>query len=173
MRLRKLEFKDIPGMLEWMHDPQIFRFFRFQCENYTEEDATRFIEKATQDFKNNIHRHYAIVDEHDEYMGTISLKDIDMVSLNAEYAISLRRSAQGKGIATKATRILLDVAFNEIGLEKVYLNVLSDNVVAIHLYEKCGFVYEGEFRNHINIRGDIHSLKWYSILKTEYLERKK
>lgn len=171
MMLRKLEKKDVLGMLEWMHDPEIYRFFRFACENNNEEDASRFILQAQNDFEVNKHRHYAIVDEHDEYLGTISLKDIDMNSLNAEYAISLRKGAQGKGIATIATKEILRIAFEDIGLNRVYLNVLSENAAAIRLYEKCGFVYEGEFREHISIRGNMHSLKWYGILRDEYIEK--
>lgn len=171
MKLRKLKEKDITGMLEWMHDPEVFQFFRFSCENNTEEDAACFILQAQKDFDNDTHRHYAIVDDNDEYLGTISLKNVDMNSLNAEYAISLRRSIHGKGVATWATREILKVAFSELGLMRVYLNVLSNNASAIHLYEKCGFVYEGEFRQHIKIRGQICSLKWYSILRQEYLQK--
>ena len=91
-----------------------------------------------------------------------------MQSLNAEFAISMRAAAQGQGIAMEATKELLKIAFEEIGLQRVYLNVLSDNDRAVHLYEKCGFVYEGEFRNHIKIRGEMKSLKWYGILKDEF-----
>lgn len=171
MLLRKLEEKDVSGMLEWMHDPEVYQFFRFSCENNTTEDAARFIAKARIDFEENIHRHYAIVDNNDIYLGTISLKDIDMASRNAEYAISLRKSAQGKGIATQATKKILEIAFTELGLERVYLNVLSNNTAAIHLYEKCGFIFEGEFRSHIKIRGTTHSLKWYGILKDEYFQK--
>lgn len=111
--------------------------------------------------------HFAVVDEKDEYQGTISLKNVDLTSLNAEFAISLRRSAQGKGIATQSVRELLNLAFNEFGLERVYLNVLSENKRAIHLYEKCGFAYEGEFRKHLFLRGEYKSLRWYSVLWEE------
>ena len=84
-----------------------------------------------------------------------------MVDKNAEYAISLRAKAQGKGIASQATTTLLKIAFEDLNLERVYLNVLSDNKRAIRLYEKIGFVYEGEYK----------ALRWYSILRGEYFMR--
>ena len=127
-----------------------------------------FIEKAEYIPVHNYSIHYAITDENDEYMGTISLKDINLDANNAEYAISLRRCAQGKGIGKSATIEILRIAFEEIGLEKVYLNVLSDNKRAIGMYEKIGFVYEGEFRKHLFLCGEYKSLRWYSILKDEY-----
>ena len=42
-RLRKLEEKDIPGMLEWMHDPEINQWFRFDAEKMTAEKARAVI----------------------------------------------------------------------------------------------------------------------------------
>jgi len=49
--------------------------------------------------------------------------------------------------------------------------VLAENKKAIHLYEKCGFVYEGEFRKHLFLKGKFRTLKWYSILREEYILR--
>ena len=70
--------------------------------------------------------HFAIVDDkNDEYLGTISLKHIDYKNHNAEYAISTRKKVRGSGIAQKSTELILDYAFNNLDLHKVYLNVLS------------------------------------------------
>lgn len=169
MSLRKLKEEDAEGMLEWMDDPEIQKNFRFSIEPKKKEDVLNFIREAESRPVDGKSIHLAIVDEKDEYQGTISLKNVDLAALNAEFAISLRRCAQGKGVATQAVGELLNLAFNEFGLERVYLNVLSENKRAIRLYEKCGFVYEGEFRRHLFLRGEYKSLKWYSVLREEYL----
>lgn len=166
--LRKLEEKDAEGMLEWMQDAEIRKRFRFCIEDVKKEDVLRFIKAAETEPIEGKSIHYAIADAHDEYLGTISLKDVDLLARKAEYAISIRGKAQGMGVGTKATKKILDKAFNKFGLERVYLNVLSDNERAIHLYEKCGFIYEGEFRNHLFLRGEYKSLKWYSMLKEDF-----
>ena len=168
MSLRMLKEKDAEGMLEWMHDPEIQKSFRFCAENKKKEDVLRFIREAKVEPVDGKSIHLAIVDENDEYLGTISLKNVDLTSANAEFAISLRQNAQGKGIAIQSTQELLELAFNKFGLERVYLNVLSENEKAIRLYEKCGFIYEGEFRKHLFLRGEYKSLKWYSILKEDF-----
>lgn len=162
MKLRNLKEKDLPLMMEWMKDPTLTRFFTFDSDDITKYDVLDFIKKSEKDMKN---RHYAIVNENDEYLGTISLKNIDDMNKNAEYAISLRKSVIGKGVALIATKSILDIAFNELSLNKIYLNVLSDNIRAIKFYEKVGFKYEGEFVNHIIINNEYRSLKWYSIFK--------
>lgn len=166
--LRKLKKRDAEGMLEWMHDPEIQKNFQMDTLHKTYEDVVQFIQSASDKAAYGKSMHYAITDEKDEYLGTISLKDIDMTARKAEYAIALRKKAHGKGVGMAATRELLRIAFEEIGLERVYLNVLSENERAIHLYEKCGFSYEGEFRKHLFLHGKYYNLKYYGILKEEY-----
>lgn len=166
--LRQLEEKDAEAMLEWIHDPEIQRAFRFNAEEKDRKAVLTFIRNAGIECIDGKDIHYAIADKHDEYLGTISLKNIDTTARKAEYSISLRREAQGKGIAAKATLIVLRLFFEQYHFERIYLNVLSENERAIRLYEKCGFVYEGEFRNHLFLRGEYKSLKWYRMLRTEY-----
>ena len=58
----------------------------------TLEDCFEFI-KTSSDESDNIH--YAIVDDMDNYMGTVSLKNVS--NDNAEFAIVLHSKAIGKG----------------------------------------------------------------------------
>lgn len=162
--LRKLEEKDIVGMLEWMHDPSINRWFRFDADQITEESALNFIRNSFSE-KN---RHYAVADTADEYLGTVSLEDIDMENGHALFAISMRSCAIGTGAASFAAKELLQIAFGELGLERVYLNVLSDNNRARRFYEKAGFRHEGCFRRHLKLRGELRDWEWYAILRDEY-----
>ncbi len=168
MRLRELKEKDAEGMLEWMHDPEVQKGFRFKGVEKDMDSVIDFIKQSDIQLINGRDIHYAIVDKSDEYLGTISLKNINLTDKKAEYAISLRRSVQGQGIATEATSRVLKLAFEVYGLERVYLNVLSDNDRAIRLYERIGFVYEGAFRKHLFLRGEYKTLKWYSMLREEY-----
>lgn len=65
-------------------------------KNFTEEDIKKFIDNGNESSKNI---HYACVDEEDNYLGTISLKNIDIRNKNAEYAISFCKFAHGTGAA--------------------------------------------------------------------------
>lgn len=171
MRLRPLETKDAEGILEWMQNPDIQKSFRFSVHDKSYDDVICFINAAQTMPIDGKSIHLAITDDNDEYLGTISLKDVDLQCMSAEYAISLRECAQGKGIAAWATKKLLQMAFEDFHFQRVYLNVLSDNEKAIRLYEKCGFTYEGAFRRHLFLRGEFKTLKWYSMLDNEYFER--
>lgn len=164
MKIRPLDKKDAPLIIEWMKDEDINQFFRFNAASLTLKDIHEFIEGSRE----GNHLHYAVVDDADDYLGTVSLKNIDEIARNAEYAISMRKEAHGTGAARYATLEILGKAFNELGLERVYLNVLSENIRANRFYEKFGFIYEGEFRKHLYIRGELKDLKWYRMLKEEY-----
>ena len=75
-------------------------------------------------------QNFAFANDEDEYLGTISLKHISHVNDKAEYAVVARKCAQGTGAAKKATEELLKYAFTKLGLHKVYLSVLEENVRA-------------------------------------------
>lgn len=163
MNIRKLDIKDAPLMLEWMHDKNVIEFFGVDFSSKTLEDAKEFILNSYNENNQN----FAIVDESDEYQGTITLKNIDYKNMNAEYAISIRSSAMGRGISKMATDKILEHAFNTLNLNKVYLCVASDNERAIKFYKKYGFTYDGKFTNHIKRNNKFINLEWYYILKEE------
>ncbi|MCD8039720.1 MAG: GNAT family N-acetyltransferase [Lachnospiraceae bacterium] len=158
--LRRLEEKDAPLMLEWMYDSEINCNFRADFASATLESAKEFIRGSFTDKDMN----FAFVDENDEYMGTISLKNISYEDSSAEYAVVARKKAQGTGAAMRATKELLNYAFEKLKLHKVYLNVLEENVRAQRLYEKCGFVCEGSAVDAVKIKGVYRTLKWYGII---------
>lgn len=161
IRLRHLKKDDVEKMLEWMHDSSINKWFRFDFSSMTVEKVENFIENSFD----NKNQHFAIIDKNDEYLGTISLKNISYVNKNAEYAIVLRKVAQGRGVSSLATRQILEYAFEKLNLHKVYLNVLANNTIANKFYAKCGFVKEGTFRDCLFLNDKYEDLNWYCVVK--------
>lgn len=161
--IRKLEYKDAPLMLEWMHDTEICSGFQYPFEQSTQETVIQFI----RDSFNEKNRHFAFVNEQDEYLGTISLKNISAKNSKAEYAVVARRCALGTGAARQATEELFQYAFTELGLHKVYLSVLEENIRAQKFYEKCGFVREGLETDAVKINGKYHNHVWYGLVKPQ------
>ena len=137
MKFRKLELKDAEAMLEWMHSKNVVEMLAQNFENKSLEDCKQFIKNANED--ESIFLHRAICNDKDEYLGTVSLKHINMQDRNAEYAISMREKAMGTGASMYGTKEILKYAFDELQLEKVYLNVISENVRAKKFYAKAGF----------------------------------
>lgn len=134
MRLRRLESKDAPLMLEWMHDSSVVEYMNADFASMKAEDCEAFIQSAKD---TNRDLHMAIVDEKDTYMGTVSLKNID--GKTAEFAITVRKEAMGKGFSKYGMSEIIRVGFEELGLEKVYWCVNHENKRAIRFYDKNGY----------------------------------
>lgn len=136
MRLRKLELKDALGMLEWMHDPGVVAHMGTNFEEKTVEDCEAFITASLCDEEN---LHLAVVDEEDLYMGTVSLKHIDKVRGTAEFAITVRASAMGRGFSRFGMESILKTGIHCLGLKAIYWCVSPENSRAVRFYDKNGY----------------------------------
>jgi RimJ/RimL family protein N-acetyltransferase len=80
----------------------------------------------------------------DRLIGSCQLCNIDRADRSAELRIRVADPAdRGRGHGTAAVRALLAIAFGELGLGLVRLEVRSDNAPAIAAYERAGFQAEG------------------------------
>ena len=134
MKLRQLEMKDAPLMLEWMHDPDIVMDLKANFAEKTIEDCKNFILGA-QNMDESIH--LAIADDNDEYLGTVSLKHIH--DGTAEFGITIRKKAMGKGYSELAMKDILKMGFEKKGLQTIFWCVDPNNERALRFYDKNGF----------------------------------
>ena len=160
MKIRPLLPKDAPLMLEWMHDPDVVKFMHADFASKTLEDCERFIQTA----KNTAESlHYAIVDDEDEYMGTVSLKQI--MDGKAEFAITVRACAMGKGYARFGMEKIIEIGFSELGLNEIYWCVAPENARALRFYDKNE--YEKREKPDINPSSyspeETAQMRWYCV----------
>ena len=148
-------------MLSWMHDKSVVGFLNTDFASKTLVDCERFIESSLNDAANI---HLAVASENDEYMGTVSLKHIENAS--AEFAITVRSEAMGKGYAWFGMESIIEKAFDEYGLGCVYWCVSRSNERAVRFYDKHNFHEAVDIPKNILERySGVNDLKWYSALK--------
>lgn len=136
MRLRLLKEKDAVGMLEWMHDTELVQFLSKDFSERSIDDCRIFIEESSEmEHDMNL----AIVDDDDNYMGTVSLKNIDKKMQDAEFAIAVRRCAMGKGYAKYGIEEIIRIGKMKLGLKRIYWCVSRENRRAIRFYDKNGY----------------------------------
>lgn len=160
MKLRKLKEYDAPLMLEWMHDRDVVENLHTDFMSKTLEDCICFIKRA-QDSDEDLN--LAVVDDNDEYMGTVSLKHIR--GADAEFAITIRKSAMGKGFSKFAMTEMIRRGMEEMGLRRIYWCVSPKNTRALRFYDKNGYkkvAYKG-----VALQGytanEIEYFVWYEI----------
>lgn len=137
MYLRKLQPKDAPLMLEWMHDESVVSHLGTNFAAKTIDDCLRFIAASEETAKD---LHLAIADEDDTYMGTVSLKHMDFAQGTAEFAITVRAQAMGKGFSHFGMERILEMGIQEMGLTAIYWCVSPQNLRAVRFYDKHGYL---------------------------------
>ncbi len=167
VKLRRLKETDAPLMLEWMHDKSVVEDLDTDFMSKTIKDCNEFIQLSLRD-DNNLH--LAIVFSDDTYQGTVSLKNI--IDNKAEFAITIRSSAMGKGIAKYAMEHILKIGFMEKKLNFIYWYVSPENKRALRFYEKNRYkhIVDSEL-NHYGIYIDNRNYyKWFGISKEEWIK---
>jgi [ribosomal protein S5]-alanine N-acetyltransferase len=101
-------------------------------------DIERFIEVRLQDFE--IIWFYKIETIPDlELVGTIVLKNFDNKNSTAEIGYELFPQFQGQGLMSKALKIIIDMAFEELGLLELFVYTNKENLKSRRLVEKFDF----------------------------------
>lgn len=102
-------------------------------------------------------------------VGIIRLDSIDAINKSICVGLDIHKDFRGRGYARPIYNKLLTECFNE-DINRVWLMVASFNLVARHLYESLGFVYEGTQREALYRKGAYHDYILMSVLKKEFLK---
>jgi diamine N-acetyltransferase len=166
VRLISLGEEHLAKSLAWVNDPFIMATV-LRVLPVTWEDQKRWYENLRSDPSK---RGYAIHWREDgRHIGNTGLYHIDRRHLRAEFWIYLGEPAyRGKGAAGEALTLMRTLAFEELGLERLYLHVGVDNRPARNLYNRHGFVEEGILRRHYVIEGRPVDVAVMSQLRSEY-----
>lgn len=160
--IRKFEEKDIPNKVKWINDCANNQYLHYNLP-LTEEGTKAWFLKI----KDLIDRYDSVIEYNGTAVGIVGLLNIQHGK--AEYYITMGETLyKGKGIAKKATLLLLDYAFVELNLSEVYLYTEVDNIPAQKLFEKCGFIQGKIFRNSAVNRGKSVDRYYYSISSSNW-----
>jgi len=165
--LRALEIEDLDRTFTWHNDRELYRKigpFR-HVSRATDEEWLR----KKQAWSNQELNLAICLTSNSQHIGNIYLRNIHWVDRHAELRIFIGDSDQrSKGYGQAAVRLLVEHAFQDLGLLRVYLFVLEDNRAAIRAYEKCGFVLEGSLRKHFFSGGEFKDCLMMGLLASEY-----
>lgn len=131
---------------------------------YTIEDTATFLELAANGVLGRV---YGVYDG-DIFVGCCSLiPQQDVYRLNAEIGYWIGEPYWDKGYATEVVKLLLNVAFEELNLSRVYAHIFEFNKGSMRVLEKAGFHKEAIIKSSIIKEGKIFDEHLYSIRKDE------
>jgi diamine N-acetyltransferase len=168
VRLRPIERDDLPRFVEWFGDPEVRRHLLIYLP-FSLAQEERWFENLLERLERQTDVLLAIETADGVHIGNLGLHSIDWKNRSAEFGIAIGEKAYwGQGYGTDAVRTLLDLAFREMNLHRVFLRVNVDNVRGIRCYEKAGFRREGTSRDATFSDGAYHDQYVMSILESEF-----
>jgi diamine N-acetyltransferase len=103
-------------------------------------------------------------------IGNVAWRDIDWRNGTAEYVLFIGEGdCRGKGYGTEVTRLMLDYAFNTLGLDNVMLRVYEFNVAGHRAYLKAGFRECGRRRQCKRLGGKLWDVIYMECLAADFL----
>jgi RimJ/RimL family protein N-acetyltransferase len=144
LELRGWTSDDVPALVAACNDEEIRRWLPMIPSPYTDDDAQAFVENRVP----NVGRHQFAITENGLVVGAIGLDVTESIG-QGTIGYWCAREARGRGVTTRALRLLSQHAFENIGLERLQLFTDPDNRVSQRVAEKAGYQREGVVRSHL------------------------
>ncbi|WP_077596143.1 GNAT family N-acetyltransferase [Oceanobacillus kimchii] len=171
IRLEHFGRQDFDLLISWIDSPEfIMQWAGTEFSYPLDENQLNQYIKGANEKNSKVYIYKVVLDETNEIIGHISLNNIDLKNRSARIGKVLigNTRIRGKGIGQKMVIELLKIAFDNLSLHRVELDVFSFNESAIKSYEKVGFVKEGLLRDFRKMENGYWSLWQMSILENEW-----
>ena len=166
--LRPAEREDIPTFITWLSDADVGEGLATRAPWSRVAEEAWFDELQQKQSKTMWHFVICVRDG-GRPIGFCALHDLEPHSGNAELGIGIGEPSEwDKGYGTETMRVLLDFAFGELRLHRVFLHVFDRNARAIHVYEQVGFKHEGTKREAYFHQGRYHDMHVMGMLRPEW-----
>jgi RimJ/RimL family protein N-acetyltransferase len=169
IRLRGVEITDLPNMVRWMNDPDVIQNLLVYTPLSCEDEQIWFDTMM----KNPKEEHVYIIEiqENETWIpiGSTGFHGLDWKNRSAEIGISIgEKKYWNQGYGRDTMRTMLRHAFNDLNLNRVYLNVFETNERAKKAYLASGFIEEGRLRQDVFKNGRYLDVYMMSVLRSEW-----
>ncbi|WP_202127805.1 GNAT family N-acetyltransferase [Clostridium sp. C2-6-12] len=169
--LRPFTLEDIPDMYyNWARDKEVTKYLTWE-EHYSMEKTNKIVTFWENSYKSNEYYNWAIEDKStNKVIGSINLMNLDNYNENCEIGYCIGKSFWNQGVMTEVLNEIIKFAFLELNFQRITARRHIDNIASGMVLKKCKFAYEGTLRNVVkDSKGNFVDCKYYSILKSEYL----
>lgn len=169
--LERLTFSHVETIFNAIDQNRKFlqKWLPFVSFTHKVNDTERFVRSILE--KPFAHRDeiFVIMYKH-EFAGLIGFKDADRVNDKIEFGYWLVEKMTGKGIALAAAKKMVNLAFRNMGMNRVQIRCGVGNHKSSAIPRRLGFTFEGIERS-----GERHNQKYidlevFSLLKKEWAE---
>lgn len=131
------------------------------------QDTLDFIKFTQTSFQEGRNPTFVIIYE-SQIAGVCNLHPIDFEHHHVSLGYWIGEKFQGKGIVTRAVKILLKYCFVELNLNKVEIKCATTNLKSCKIPERLGFHFDGILRENELVGTRMLDHRVYSLLQREW-----
>lgn len=143
--LRATTSRDVDAIAAACQNPEIPRWTLVPVP-YRRADALGWMAASELELDAGLAIGWLAVDAEDRLLASISLMGIDRERGIGEIGYWVARQARGRGVATRAVRLVCGWAASELGLTTLELVIHEDNAPSHAVARAAGFTQTGEHR---------------------------
>ena len=171
VRLELLRDDDFDALYEIQSDPEVCRYLLYEprsAEKVAEVLARDSPKTRLEHVDDYIQPAIRPRDGSAGLIGTMYLNITSVDDRTAEIGWLVGPRFQGKGYARESAELLLDLAFGELGLHRVYAELDPRNAASVAVCTRLGMRYEARHLEHMWLKGEWSDTGIYAILEREW-----
>jgi len=167
--IRPFRAEDVSGLYESVRESMddLSLWMPWCHSEYSISEASDWIGKQIAAFEARDEFHFAIISGDGQIAGVCGLNAINRENRLANLGYWVRTSRAKRGIATEATRLLANWAFQNTELNRLEILVAIRNHSSLRVAAKAGAVWEGVLRGRLLHRGEMHDAVLFSIVRSD------
>ena len=168
--LRALEIGDLERTYKWHSDENLFKTLGGPFRHVSMAAEKDWLLNKEKFSNLEINLAICLIDTH-QHIGIISVRDIDWISRNGNLAGIFigEPEFRGQGFGTDALKSIVKHCFFDLGLNRIYAQILESNIASQKMFEVCGFKIEGKLRQHSFKDGKFNNVILVGLCVDEYL----
>ena len=116
---------------------------------------------------------FSVTSEDDRLVAVVGLEKVSFINRDAVVPMFVEKAFRRRGIGVRCLSLVMDVAFRQLGLQRLTSYLREDNDASRSLTERVGFQREGCMRQAWFSGGQHLDMLVVGVLRQEWMERRK
>jgi ribosomal-protein-alanine N-acetyltransferase len=168
LQLRQLKHEDAEVMMKLFSSPEVLRFLDMEPTDSLEK-ARGLIDWLAGNYENRKGIDWGItLHQSGQLIGMCGAYDWDRVHRHIDLGYHILPEYWGRGYATEASHAIIGWCFDALDLHRIQADCTEGNIASERVMLKCGFRYEGLWRESCWEHGRFVNIKQFGLLRSEY-----
>ena len=156
VKLRPLSLDDLDNVMTWVNDPEVIKNFQNFDTPITREKE---LEKLDVFINGGNDKLFSIFRKSDgAYIGQCGISQISWKNFLGRLSVFIKPEFRGQGYFQEVVPLIIEHAFSELKLHKVWVMFFKTNKRMWHLCNKLGFILEADMPDEYFWNGKYHDI---------------